>query len=481
MFRATRFLFVAALFISAGLAFGCSDKSAKTSDSAEEDASSDSSDTDPGDVASDADGAGADSTMDADEADAEAGDAGTTRADSEMADSVTQYGITWSFDEEYETGQFVTGDWWVVGPVTIDSVSPEPDADRNGSMLDPVGAQAYDGRGGRYEADAGVSFPLELQPDHSLVSSISHPEQPECQQGRSDGWETYNGVCQRGPIRTQAVLTILAEPPPASAFRPPYSGQAKPLHRASDIDWSMLPDLDAPDNLPDGEGLLRHVERPWIDHLGSWTMQHGCATHNMFCYGRELGNIVANLAAFALVESEHQEEAARRLIQLGIDNYGVLEAGGGWGADGGHFNGRKFPIVFAGGLLGVDEMASPGNDIGNEDRMTYYGNDGTALWGRDCTDCYLPAGCTYNDQCTGGSKDCRDPDGLVDGCGDYRNCCTSKTWVGTALAIRLMDLQDAWDHDPFFDYVERWMAGDVPGGGGTSSDFVTKMWELHWP
>ncbi|NJL71890.1 MAG: hypothetical protein HC888_09930, partial [Candidatus Competibacteraceae bacterium] len=40
--------------------------------------------------------------------------------------SISQYGITWTFDKEYPTGQFITGDPWVVGPVTVVSVSPEP-------------------------------------------------------------------------------------------------------------------------------------------------------------------------------------------------------------------------------------------------------------------------------------------------------------------------------------------------------------------
>jgi hypothetical protein len=103
--------------------------------------------------------------------------------------------------------------------------------------------------------------------------------------------------------------------------------------------------------LPPAAEVLRHVERPWIDHLDSWTMQHGCATHNMFCYGREIGNIVSTIAVYVLLDTPAQRELATRFIQLGIDNYGVVKSGGGWGSDGGHFNGRKWPIVFAGGML----------------------------------------------------------------------------------------------------------------------------------
>jgi hypothetical protein len=399
--------------------------------------------------------------------------------DVELVSSITQYGITWTFDGEYPAGQFVTGDWWVVGPLNVVEISPAPTSDRNGSMLDPVGAQAYDARAGEYDGSKAVTAPLAIDAEHSLVSSISHPEESECDQGGTPGWQTYDGDCQRGPIHTQAVLTVVAAPPTGLAVRPPYAGANKPIHLVSSICEDALPSLAPPAELPDATALLRHVERPWIDHLGSWTMQHGCATHNMYCYGREIGNIVSVLAAYAILDAPQRDEIATRLVQLGIDNYGVVQAGGGWGSDGGHFNGRKFPIVFAGALLGDAGMSSPGTAIGNEDAMTYDNGSGLALWGRDCDNCYFDNACMYDDNCPNGARDCRDPAETVDGCDDYRNCCTSVTWVGEALAIRLMGMQSAWGHDPFFAYVERWMNGDVPGGGDTSAAFVSELWSTH--
>ena len=44
----------------------------------------------------------------------------------ETASSVTQYGITWKFDKEYKFGKFITGDYWVIGPVKVVSVTPTP-------------------------------------------------------------------------------------------------------------------------------------------------------------------------------------------------------------------------------------------------------------------------------------------------------------------------------------------------------------------
>src|SRR5688572_12021616 len=57
------------------------------------------------------------------------------------ATSLSQFGITWRFDRDYKTGQFANGDYWVVGPVTILSISPSPveiDGETlNGSMINP--------------------------------------------------------------------------------------------------------------------------------------------------------------------------------------------------------------------------------------------------------------------------------------------------------------------------------------------------------
>src|SRR5437763_284412 len=36
--------------------------------------------------------------------------------------SVSQYGITWTFDKPARVGQFVNGDWYVVGPVIVSDI-----------------------------------------------------------------------------------------------------------------------------------------------------------------------------------------------------------------------------------------------------------------------------------------------------------------------------------------------------------------------
>ena len=36
-----------------------------------------------------------------------------------LASTLSQFGVTWTFDKEYEVGQFANGDPWVVGPVAL--------------------------------------------------------------------------------------------------------------------------------------------------------------------------------------------------------------------------------------------------------------------------------------------------------------------------------------------------------------------------
>ena len=84
------------------------------------------------------------------------------------AESVRQYGITWSFDKDYSTGQFATGDYWVVGPVTIVGISTDlhasgftPGEDDDGSMVNPGATikQGYDGSINTYDPQLNAARP----------------------------------------------------------------------------------------------------------------------------------------------------------------------------------------------------------------------------------------------------------------------------------------------------------------------------------
>src|SRR5262245_17452131 len=100
--------------------------------------------------------------------------------------SITKDGVTWRFSEPVEAGQFVNGDYYVVGPVTVTAISPEPQKSApylNGSVLNLPTASGHSGFDSRlndgddqiwwFDASARVYAPLSLKAGDSLVSSVS--------------------------------------------------------------------------------------------------------------------------------------------------------------------------------------------------------------------------------------------------------------------------------------------------------------------
>jgi hypothetical protein len=174
---------------------------------------------------------------------------------------------------------------------------------------------------------------------------------------------------------------------------------------------------------------------------------------------------------------------------MGIDFYPMwlvndkrIEGSGfGWG--------YKWPILFAGIMLNHDGMKHPPlyrtGTINKfpEDRWTSYGAPtpewprGKPLWGTvdpEYNEC--PPDLGANADCSG------QPAG-------YRICCSSHTWVGQALAARLMGAVFLWNHPAYFDYVDRWVGepnswvyGDKTGYGaiyGFGGQFVRDMWKTY--
>ncbi len=417
---------------------------------------------------------------------------------------VSQYGITWTFAEPAPVGQFVTGDYYVVGPVTVAAVDPAPggvgEAFRNGSMLNPpvTTAHAYDGRLRGFDADQVVRFPLELSPGDSLISAVSgdEPRQNQVLANPTKARET-------SPLKTLAVLTCLAAPAPADAFRPGYCDRAKDtLYRAGDVRWDRLKAVEpvavaevpfwatraenaytVVDGVPSLKWAERLFERPWVDHVYGWHSRELHACENMPGYGREVGRAVSYAALLVNCDFplEQKRTLALRLIQVGIDNGSVATRGkrgsaGGWPAAGGFGNGRKLPIVFAAIMLDDSRMKKlktyAGEASFGEDEHTEFGRSWTGATVR-FTGQYPLIGDRQKDR---GPYEHLPPEqwpgprkSMSEG---YRRCCTSICWVGQALAMRLMDAEQLWDHDAWFVYVDRWMHQD-------DTDAVARIRAVH--
>lgn len=422
------------------------------------------------------------------------------------ADNVSQYNITWYFDKCYSVGQFVNGDFWVVGPVNITSISPKSEnvsrtwCDStgnqnyphcwtgyrviNGAMINPSPRyglnNGYDsemhcwhptlGRyycstasSPRYNSSLNVALgvseinPLRISQNSSLVSVVSRTDM-------------HNVI-----LKTAAVLTVLTSTPVEGSFRPAYSGSQKKLYNQNQINSNLLlslnlvaatPRLEQREGDSQGDSAERMFERPWIDHMpaNSGEGQDSHPYENMAGYGADVGIQTTRAMLMLNLNYSYQQKQKllTRYLQLGIDLYGIAQDGGqsNWIGSGGHGTGRKLPIAFAGLLLNDQNMKDfvRGSDAFSEESSEYYSNTaGRPLYGQ-CEQPYDYWNNIVNDD---GSRTCNDPHHYIDGGvrpgRSYQNT-VSQPGKGIALAVRLVPgLEQIWNDVYFLDYTDRWV------------------------
>lgn len=440
-----------------------------------------------------------------------------TSKDPTMATSITQYGITWTFDQAYPTGQFVNGDYWVVGPVTIVSIDPpstivpaQENRAIHGSMLDPaVGPlQGYDscmlGSEGRaWDAslnvarpngnDLSASNPLVIDHAASLASAVSHAT-----------------IEARRNVERIAVLTILEEVPPEGAFRPPFvgSGNKEVRYSSSQVNASLLPRLVMPAGVSEAiEDVAARFQMPWVEHMQDWQKEIFCPTENMHAYGRDIASDVSDGALMLLldVDQEQKELLLIRMVQLGLDYYGMLLSPNGrvtWAADGGHMPGRVFPILLAGYILGdeniMDVMELSGQyayeggyyegnlppdyrHFGEIDQTFYVTQrdvDRTngPTWDPDTRAPVAPYEVSDIGMAEWGITHASRPEAdNRDWAATYRTT-NAPAWHGYVLASRALGIVDLWNHPALFDYIDRWAASDGEVG---LNDLQREMWATY--
>jgi hypothetical protein len=398
----------------------------------------------------------------------------------EKTDTITQYGITWKLSEPAEVGQFVTGDYYVVGACEVVSIAPPPGNGRNGCELNPPlddNHSGYDDReeGHRYDAKMCTPLPIRMKPGDALVSTISVTDQEY--KKTTHRW-LRKMVVSPCPVKSACVLTCLAAPVPADAFRPSYCDRSQKIYLASHLKRSLLPSLPyGRDTVETDLGpvslkeLEDHYSRVWLDLV---FFSFDAPVEYQPQYGRELAEApgLATLFLETDLPPEKKEKLLIGVVQNGIDLWGIVRAGfHGWQAHGGHGSGRKWPIVFAGMMLGDDAMASPTRTYPNvqfgEDMQTlfkrswtganvvYAGHNGVDGNGEDVNKKQPGWGQYEHLQPKDWPIDPSEP-GMNEG---YRRL-NGPPWVGEALAARIMHAERNWDHDAFFAYVDRWMTED---------------------
>jgi hypothetical protein len=394
-------------------------------------------------------------------------------SDLPLKDSISIDGITWRFSQAVPVGQFINGDYYVVGAVTVVNINPLPTASngRHGSVLNmPVNNNSlspFDSRvsSNRYAPQLRVYPPFTMQPGDALISSVSVNQIGDFPPWLREGQET-----PVSPVRSVSVLTCLPQAVSPDAFRPSYADRTQRVYYGNNLRRDLLPRLPKVAHTPDISTFAAHFRRPWLDVC---FFGFDAAVEYQATYGREVGRSVGMATLLLMLDfsGAEKEQLLVHLVQYGIDLWGICRAGYvGWPAHGGHGTGRKWPIIFAGMMLGDQDMRTPNRIYPalrfGEDMQTmmdqgwtgadvvYAGHQG--VWNGQPVSSTPSWGPYENLQPSAWATTFSgDPNYHIGE--DYRRCCTSIAWIGEGLAARIMHAEKLWNHDPFFEYVDRWM------------------------
>ncbi len=403
------------------------------------------------------------------------------------ASSVSQYGITWTFDKAYSVGQFAGGDYWVVGPVKITSITPNAASGLNGWQVNPpltgnrvsgdldcvngdCGGQSFDSAGEYYSASRMPSLPYTANGGESIVKVISRT-------GHGSDCDGSNPCLQ-----TAAILTVLSSVPPnngATVFRPPYVGTNKPLFSTASFDTQMgtLPRLASTSavdsNLTGMTAARDKILRPdigyHVEEINAFHPVDNVGLTNPYSPGI-VGEYTDSILRALVVKSGDDETVRRQImlaaVQRGIDIYGERAMGMHWYAAGGTNFGTRLPIVVAAYMLNNQTIKDTiNNSVRNDFAETgsvwpSSKSGGQPVWGQD------RGGETaywQHVQAADETGTTWDPYFLIDGANapstTYQMCCSTAALKGNSLVVHLIPgMQSVWNDDVTLDYVQRWVS-----------------------
>ena len=101
-------------------------------------------------------------------------------------------------------------------------------------------------------------------------------------------------------------------------------GTWKEMFATSQLKRDILPQLKAPGTVPDIDVYARHLQRIWLDHKRQWGNRKMHPLENMPDYGREITNIVSDVALLVLLDDPQQERET--LLLRYVDRWWQEEA-----------------------------------------------------------------------------------------------------------------------------------------------------------
>lgn len=303
--------------------------------------------------------------------------------------------ITYSSTNVVASGTYWDGEPWVQtnGPLTVTGWTPAMTGTgntlQNGGMLNPRGTithvQGFDGRS-PYDGGAptNVVLPLTMNAGDVLIVGTSGAGNGNTQTVQRPAYFPLPG---RSFVDYMLTLTVVSTAPAATDFRPNAMGNPaqRQLRSHNDIVWSRLPNSisSAHPNAP----TLTSVENIWAafmgDILGGWTADQCAPNFQHPGYGQYLAAAVSEALLMACSDLTNAQKTllVKRLIQAGIDLWGAFRDGRSQSSNGGHAQGRKPLVIFAGHMLGDEDMANPDVFLGVDrfrEQDAYY--DGAPTW-----------------------------------------------------------------------------------------------------
>ena len=427
--------------------------------------------------------------------------------------SITQEGITVTYDGGNPEAPFANGDIGIgVGAGTLRITSIEPASVKvsgramNGAMINPDPTPHIQDSGGNWVPWNGVGDPPQgnqnvhgydslarynvYQEDLNVALNVSESNPLLVPAGSSIVFSRTNPTPQNRPQLDAAfVLTVLDTAPSSGDFRPPYCGTDKTLQfNTSDLHRDRLKSLARQPGTPSTSSVEAMFEGVWLDHGTNFMFRELHPAANMPDYGRDMSNQIG--IAAVLLNSDlplaEKETLLIRFVQLGIDLMGIIENGGHKNLihNGGHCAGRKAPILIAGHLLDDASMSAIGTRSDTwfqEDMQTFYVRETSpGIFNNGYGD-YIAAD---KDIPEWGIEHVLEPERDTRiATTRYRRCCTATTWSGWALAIHAMGLRSLWNHEPLFDYIDRyiqWMRDRQEERYIIVWDeWVEDMWDAH--
>lgn len=405
-----------------------------------------------------------------------------------LTTELSQYNITWLLDGDVEYGQYISGDYWVVGPVEIIAITPQSITDSaddnriiNGAMVNPEGSVSVQGYDSESQYDAfdnttNVAYmvdegsPLTLSAGDSLVSTVSTP-----------AYDTHSHT----QIEDGAILTVVSVAPSANAFRPPYSGTDKATltFTTDDVDFDLVENtgmnIAGIQNLLTWEEAELAVQRPrTAEHIPQFTRRSVAPYSNYTAYGRDFTREITDSVMMVMFDDYTPEEKRNTiiyLIQIGIDMWGIHRE---W-IDNARTNpwqvpgsgaGRKFTIMLAMKFLQQTTALAEFATIPYTETQAYY-EDAQTYWvtqtevdisnSVDWDPDYRSSGFqAYTTEMigmpewSGGHLD--NPNTSQAHWGDTYRGVYYTMWIEAFIA-NLLGFRTEWNHEPFFEYAHRYV------------------------